>query len=342
MRRIFIIAGVTTYFALAAVAPSASSEPPPSGVAGMIPAPSPETLTIARAIAEQDLKRESMNQAAAIQEEWISSGFALASTRPQSVTVEQARPVVDKVFDELQQVLVDDRARALASTYTGAQLREVSAFLTSPTGIAYRAKNALFMKAVGEMMGMPSSGVPESAATPRADAFSAASPTTRSAVLRIIKAENTRVVASKVLPTLRRILESATKAAPPVGKNLPTKADLAGDQRFADQYVEIRERFLAANFSENQLEEFAAYLESVGARAMSEGRANMQHILAPQIAAAYTNAYQEIERRLCTSFACSPEQRAVLEERTRMITAALPGVFKAEFAPADPHTPVRN
>jgi hypothetical protein len=306
--------GILAVAAAAVMSASASAQPlsSPSGtIAGSQPiVATPEAIDLARRIVKLDGYGDRLARVCTAFGDLLADKLASDSDTSNSITPTQVRQIIDGVLGPIVLEAVEARSRTLATLYGVDDLRALLAFRTSATAIAFREKQPLLQRALGELIFKTGTGSADGAMPSVPDnAYSAASPETRQLVQRIIRNEDIEAQAARAWDMLARTFRLAAAQAVMVAPSESSHDDAAARALYAKQYVETEERFLSANFSDPQLAEEAAYLERhEGKRirdAWEKNSTNMRQLSERLVA-----AFPEIHRRLCRATVCTTKQTA--------------------------------
>jgi hypothetical protein len=299
-----------------------NAQSPPAGA-------STQTRALAVELAEADGTRERVTKRWEALDDLVAGQIdaKLLTTDPE--TKAKVAAAVHDTFSPILSKSLDAFIDAEAADFSADELRDVIAFVKSPTSRAEAANSPILKQALaGALSGSPASA---KAGEEAARVFAQAPASKRALVRRIFAAQDfeahTRSGYAALSANFARAFADSGLPEPPQSAEAKQAAQ-AKAAKDADDYVkfvlEVEERNYVDNFSEAQLAVLADYLESPAGRAMATRTPKIRGAMLDVIRDDLPAAFKSLTDRICATVGCSAEQRVQLADYARFMGSELP------------------
>ncbi len=308
---------------LLALTPAVAAASPTTSVSNPAPAATREARALAGALVSASGDRENEVKALDPVEGMLSSQIAMRLSTTDPGVVAKVNEVVHGALSTVVQKSVDALVEGYASSLSTDELGHIIAFVKSPAGQAEKANLPLLKQALAAALNSSDTGA--KAGESAAQVFAAASPEQRALVLRILTAQDFEAHTRQGYATLGVTVKAALSRSGvrPPGGQPGSEADAKAADASVRLATEIEEGFCVSHYTNAELAEAAAYLESEPGQALLTRLPKVKGAIGAVLAQALADALSSLPAQVCTTVACSPDQRTRLAELMAVMAAVV-------------------
>jgi hypothetical protein len=295
-------------------------------------APTVDAHELARTLVEIGGERQREAKALEPMEALVSNlvDSKLSLTDPSATA--KVKSVVHDAFAPVSVRAGDAMIDAYATNFTGHELGEVLAFMKSPAAETEKVNLPLLSGELSAALAGLSSNTNVEVDAMRV--YDSTSPAKRELILRILKAEDFEAHTREGYAKWGAMMRAALKQVANNPQNVePSYPQTAEDERAADAYVRlvtaVEKRYYADHFSEIDLSAIATYLESNTGQAILVRQPKVKRAVEESLADQLVIALGSLDKNVCATVPCTPEQRASVADFTRSMATSIPAIVGA-------------